>query len=267
MRSWSGGIQVFGLVAALLVAGCSSTDSSEETVVGDTGTQSPLDADLVKAWNLAEAGQRQEAYDLLKPYTVSNPDDLYVFCYIGDAAVNLELYEEATAYLERCVELAPDVTEARTELVKLYEIQGDRSKRDAAYRALMNHYRALTPDEQQAQREMIRDVFDIKGYTVVVKEYLDAHEDISIDTAPVYSFFLLPPGQTKSVIKIDLNYEGAMTRLGRQNGSIGAEDDWYFLDLVSGVEHKKMAQYLGRPSYDEVKPTVAAAFEARIPEQ
>lgn len=264
MRPLIGGICAIGIVAALLVAGCSLLSPDGAAVAEGNGAQSTLDSDLEKAWNLAEAGQHQEAYDLLKPYMVSNPDDLYVSCYIGDAAVNLKLYEEATGYLERCVELAPGVTAARTELVKLYEIEGDRSKRDAAYRALMNHYRSLSPAEQQEQREMVRDVFEVKGFTVVVKEYLDAREDVSIDIAPVYSFFLLPPGETKSVIKIDLNYEGAMTRLGRNNGSIGPEDDWYFLDLVSGIEHKKMAQYLGRPSYDKIKPVVAAAFEARI---
>jgi hypothetical protein len=162
---------------------------------------------------------------------------------------------EAIDYYKTCKQLLPESIEPRGELVKLYEITGDKADRDRERSELLYLHKTTTNKQTKAIDHYLRDIFAVGSYSVVVQEYFDL-----VGAWPSrYRFFVLNElGNTVYTIALSSSTvanTNAVKLLGHPT------KEWVFhLDLETNGAATTFKVFEGEPSYDIVKPLVIEAI-------
>lgn len=161
IATW-GGVAAFAVVAGLLLAQYAGRRTAGQNITGtDVGGDDPVttpqvDEALARCFDLAGS----EAFDCYIDYTRANPADARGFLYFGLYSINQglatdtpELLSGGETFLQRALDLDPDLHEARVNLAVFLE----RTGRDQEAAELLAPLEGVAlPDELQQLADFVR---------------------------------------------------------------------------------------------------------------
>jgi hypothetical protein len=177
------------------------------------------------------------------------------YCRAGTAAAGAGKLGKAIGYYKTCEQIYPESLLPRAELVKLYQIAGDRPDRDRERNALLTLHQNTTRAETRAIEHYIRDVFPVGPKSVVTWEYFN----LSGDWPTRYRFFVLgDDDKTLFAVALSSSTQAqakAQALLGRP-----AKARIFHLDVEAANTITTLKIFEGEPTYDIVKPLVVDAI-------
>src|SRR5262249_51103897 len=163
----------------------------------------------------------------------------------GTAAAGAGQLAKAINYYKGCKEVLPESLLPRAELVKLYEITGDKADRDRERAALLTLHQNTTRPETRAIDHYIRDVFPAGTYSVVAWEYFN----LAGKWPTRYRFFIVDDADntlfTIALSSSDQAQANAPAILGRP-----AKARIFHLDVEQSDTITTLKVFEGEPSYD-----------------
>ena len=204
-----------------------------------------------QAEKLIQAGKYDQALALYEQIIAREPGAKLSYCRAGTAAAGTGRLSKAIDYYKSCERLYPDSLLPRAELVKLYQIAGDRPNRDRERNGLLTLHQNSTRVETKAIEHYIRDIFAVGPRSVVTWEYFD----LAGDWPSRYRFFVLDD-QNNTLFTIGLSSSAqananAQAFLGRP-----AKARIFHLDVEQNDTITTFKIFEGEPGYDAVKPLV-----------
>jgi tetratricopeptide (TPR) repeat protein len=207
-----------------------------------------------QAEKLFQAGQYDQALALYEQIIAREPDAKLSYCRAGAAAAGTGRLDKAIGFYKTCEQLLPESMLPRAELVKLYQIAGDRLNRDRERSGLLTLHQNSSRAETKAIDHYIRDIFVVGPRSVVAFEYFDL---LGIWPSR-YRFFVLDDKNntvfTVALSSSDQANANAQALLGHP-----PKARVFHLDLEQADTITTLKIFEGEPGYDALKPLVVDA--------
>jgi tetratricopeptide (TPR) repeat protein len=208
-----------------------------------------------QAENLFQAGQYDQALALYEQIIGREPGAKLSYCRAGTAAAGAGQLVKAIGFYKTCEQLYPESMLPRAELVKLYQIGGDRQNRDRERNGLLTLHQNSNRAETKSIDHYIRDIFAVGPRSIVTWEYFD----LLGGWPSRYRFFVLDD-QNRTVFTVALSSSDqanahAQAFLGRP-----AKARVFQLDLERANTITTLKIFEGEPGYDVLKPLVVDAI-------
>lgn len=208
-----------------------------------------------QAEKLFQAGKYDQALALYEEIIAREPGAKLSFCRAGTAAAGAGQLGKAIGYYKTCEQLYPESLLPRAELVKLFQITGDRPDRDRERNGLLTLHQNSGRAETKAIDHYIRDIFVVGPRSVVTWEYFD----LSGTWPSRYRFFVLGDDD-KTLFTVALSSSpqanaNAQALLGRP-----AKARIFHLDVEQVNTITTLKVFEGEPSYDALKPLAVDAI-------
>lgn len=211
-----------------------------------------------QAQKLAAAGKYDQALALYEQIIAREPTAKLSYCSAATAAAGTGQLDKAIGYDKTCKKLFPEALTPRAELVKLYQITGDKADRDRERTALLALHKSSKRPETKAVDHYVRDIFLVGERSVVTWEYFG----FTGSWPTRYRFFILDDAD-KTLFTVALSSSDevnakAVSLLGRP-----AKKRLFHLDLEQADSITTLKVFEGEPDYDTVKPLAASAIAAQ----
>jgi tetratricopeptide (TPR) repeat protein len=204
-----------------------------------------------QAEKLFQAGQYDKALALYEQVIAREPSAKLSYCRAGTAAAGAGQLAKAIAYYKSCKQILPDSLLPRAELVKLYEITGDKADRDRERNALLTLHQNTTRAETRAIDHYIRDIFAVGGHSVIVWEYFD----LTGSWPTRYRFYVLDDANNP-LYAVALNSSAQAQANAQAMLGHPAKARIFHLDVEQSNTINTLKVFEGEPNYDTVKPLV-----------
>ena len=208
-----------------------------------------------QAENLFQAGQYDQALALYEQIIAREPGAKLSYCRAGTAAAGAGQLDKAIGFYKTCEQLYPESMLPRAELVKLYQIGGDRQNRDRERNGLLTLHQNSNRAETKSIDHYIRDIFVVGPRSIVTWEYFD----LLGGWPSRYRFFVLDDqNRTEFTVALSSSDQAnahAQAFLGRP-----AKARVFQLDLEQANTITTLKIFEGEPGYDVLKPLVVDAI-------
>ena len=209
-----------------------------------------------QAEKLFQAGQFAQALALYEQIITREPSAKLSYCRAGTAAAGAGQLAKAITYYKSCKQVLPESLLPRAELVKLYEIAGDKADRDRERNALLTLHRNTTRPETRAIDHYIRDIFTAGTYSVVAWEYFD----LAGDWPTRYRFYVIDDANN-ALYAVALNSSAQAQANAQVMLGHPTKARIFHLDVEQSDTITTLKVFEGEPSYDVVKPLVLDAVK------
>jgi len=208
-----------------------------------------------QAEKLFQAGQYTQALALYEQIIAREPEAKLSYCRAGTAASGAGQLAKAITYYKSCKQVLPDSLLPRAELVKLYEITGDKAERDRERNALLTLHQNTSRPETRAIDHYIRDIFAAGGNSVVAWEYFE----LTGDWPTRYRFYVVDDANN-ALYAVALNSSAQAQANAQVVLGHPAKARVFHLDIEQSDTITTLKVFEGEPSYDTVKPLVLDAI-------
>ncbi len=209
-----------------------------------------------QAEKLFQAGQYAQALALYEQIIAREPEAKLSYCRAGTAASGAGQLTKAITYYKSCKQILPDSLLPRAELVKLYEITGDKADRDRERNALLTLHQNTSRPETRAIDHYIRDIFTAGANSVIAWEYFD----LTGDWPTRYRFYVIDDANN-TLYAVALNSSAQAQANAQVILGHPAKARVFHLDVEQSDTITTLKVFEGEPSYDIVKPLVLDAIK------
>lgn len=216
-----------------------------------------------------EQGKPAEALASYKEGLKHLPDDTSLLYNASTAALLVEDFATAAAYLKKLVPAVPDDWQARAKLIQAHQALGDLKARDAERAALLELRKRgggenpENPEMSLSKQEMYcRERFNVAGQKGMAFE----HFELKGPRGLRYAFIVLDPATGSEAFRISLgSYDttnAVWAELNKEQAAKGGR--LFHLDgYYGGGAHATYGMFHPEPSYDEVRKMVFDILEKK----
>lgn len=208
-----------------------------------------------QAEKLFQAGRYDQALALYDQIIAREPGAKLSYCRAGTAAAGAGRLNKAIGYYKTCEQIYPESLLPRAELVKLYQIAGDRPNRDRERNGLLTLHQNSNRAETRAIDHYIRDIFAVGSRSVVTWEYFD----LSGDWPSRYRLFVLGDDD-KTLFTVALSSSAQANANAQALFGRPAKARIFHLDVEQNNTITTLKIFEGEPNYDALKPLAVDAI-------